>query len=113
MGFAIAGLLMLLPRAQGFDIPALLVADLLMLALSLGGWMLMRPRLEERPQAFVRGVLSATLLRLFVCFAAILVYALLKRPHLHRPTVFLMFGIYAAFTVVETLVMSRHARSVR
>lgn len=110
--FAVAGLIMLLPHGQGFDVIALLVADGIMLALSLGAWALLRPKVGERPQAFVRGVFGATMLRLFVCFAAILAYALLKKPDLHKPTVFLMFGIYALYTVVETLVFSRQARRV-
>jgi hypothetical protein len=110
IAFAVAGLILVLPHEKGFDVTALFVADGIMLALSMGAWVLMRQKVAERPQAFVRGVMGATLLRLFVCFAAILAYALIKRPDVHKPTIYLMFGIYAIFTVVETLVFSRQAR---
>ncbi|MBS1615357.1 MAG: hypothetical protein JST06_04480 [Bacteroidetes bacterium] len=106
----VALVIWLLPATGGFDKIALWVADGIMLALSLGALALMRPKLNERPQAFVRGVFSATLLRMFVCMAAIMIYALAKRPDLHRGTLYALFGIYALYTLVETSALSRKVR---
>lgn len=113
LGAAIAGACYLLWRSNpAFDIAALIVADVVMLILSLLAWSMHRRNVAERPQAFIRGVYGATMLRLFVCLTGVLIYALMIRSHLHKPTLFLMFGIYMAFTIIETLVMSQTAKKV-
>lgn len=96
----------------GFDFTALVAADLIMLLLSLAAWAMLRKSVAERPQAFVRGVYGATMLRLFVCLIGILTYALMNRTHLHKPTLFVMFGIYMAYTVIETVAFSNTAKKV-
>ncbi len=111
---AVAGGVYLLWQSNpAYDLAALLVADVVMLLLSLAAWAMLRKQVGERPQAFVRGVFSATMLRLFVCMIGILTYALMLRNTLHRPTLFVMFGIYMAYTILETAVMSRTAKKVR
>jgi len=67
-------------------------------------------QVDSRPQAFVRGVYSASFLKLMVCMVSILVYVLLNRTHIHKPSVFVLFGIYAVYTVVETWVLSKRVR---
>jgi hypothetical protein len=110
---AIAGGMYMLHQSQpAYDLTALIVADLLMLLLSLAAWAMLRKNVAERPQAFVRGVYGATMLRLFVCLVGILSYALLNRSTLHKPTLFVMFGIYMAYTVIETIAFSRTAKKV-
>ena len=96
----------------GFDATALHVANILMFLLSLAASAMMRNKVGERPQAFLRGVYSATMLRLFVCMAGILGYALLFRETLHKPTLFVMFGIYLVYTALETVAMSRSAKKL-
>lgn len=108
----VAVMVWLLPASGGFDKIALWVANGIMLALSLGALFLMQPKLGERPQAFVRGVFSATMLRMFVCLGAIMIYSLAKKPNLHRGTLFAMFGIYAIYTIIETSAMSRKVRKL-
>jgi Na+/H+ antiporter NhaA len=55
-------------------------------------------------------VYSASFLKLMVCMIAILVYVLLNRAHLHKASVFILFGIYALYTIVETWILSKLAR---
>jgi hypothetical protein len=108
---ALTALLFALFRSHPeFDLTALLTANGIMFVLSLIAWLMLRRNVHERPQAFIRGVYGATMLRLFVCLAGIIIYALLKRPAVHKPTLFVMFGIYAVYTIVETAAMSRQAR---
>lgn len=95
-----------------YDLPALLVANFLMCGLSLVGWFLLRRRSNERAQVFVQGVYGATMLRLFVCIIGILAYALINKPNVHRPTLFMMFGIYIIFMAIETIYFSRLTRKV-
>lgn len=95
----------------GYDIPALVGADLLLAVLSLLSVMMMQRKMKEGPpQAFVNGVYSATLMRLMICLAGIFIYAYSTREHLHKPTIFLMMGFYLVYSFTETLLLSRKAK---
>lgn len=95
-----------------FDYTALMIANVIMLVLSLIGWALQRRTLNDRPQAFVRGVYSATLLRLFVCLVGIMGYALANRTTVYKPTLVVMGGIYFVYIIVESLVVSNTAKRI-
>jgi hypothetical protein len=41
---------------------------------------------------------------------AILVYVLMFRSNVHKPSVFVLFGIYAVYTILETWALSKMAR---
>ncbi len=97
-------------RMPEFHITALLIANYVMAALSLSAYALVNRQLDNRPQAFVRGVFSATFLKLIVCMVAILAYVLLNREHIHKPSVFMMFGIYVVYSVTETILLSKVAK---
>jgi hypothetical protein len=84
--------------------------NLIMALLSLVTYYLVNNQSSSRPQAFVRGVYSASFLKLMVCMISILVYLLLNRPNIHKPSVFVLFGIYAVYTIVETWLLSRTVR---
>lgn len=107
-----AGAYMIWQSCPAYDFTAMIGADLLMLLLSLAAWALLRRSVAERPQTFIRGIYGATLLRLFVCLTGILTYALMNRTHLHKPTLFVMFGIYILYTSIETVIFSRTARKI-
>ncbi len=85
--------------------------NVLLAVLSLSSYFIVEKQKESRPQAFVRGVYSASFLKLMVCMVSILVYVLLNRSHIHKPTVFVLFGIYAIYTISETLVLSKLVRA--
>jgi hypothetical protein len=94
-----------------YDLPALLVANTLIALLSvLSYFMIQRQLKSARPQAFVNGVYGATLLKLMVCMGAIFGYLYTNREHLHKPSIFVILGIYMAYTLSETLLLSAQAR---
>lgn len=97
----------LLPR---LDRTALIVGDIVMALLTLFAFFMVSKSVSERPQAFVRGVYSATLLKLMVCMVGIVAYAVINKATLYKPTIFALFGIYIIYTIVETAVLSRSAR---
>ena len=82
----------------------------IMALLSLTTWLMVKKQLEGNAQAFVRGVYGASFLKLMACMIAILVYVLLNRAHIHKPSVFILFGIYAVYTVMETWMLSKAAK---
>ena len=95
---------------QGYQFVPLEIANLLMAALCLMSYFLVARTIGDRPQAFVRGVYSATLVKLIVCMFAVLIYVFLNRAHVHKPTIFVLFGLYIIYTVPETWMLSVMAR---
>lgn len=95
-----------------YDFNALMTANCIMFLLSLIGWYMMRRKANQRAQVFVNGVYGTTMLRLFVCIIGVLAYALINKPNVHRPTLFMMFGIYILYMVVETVYFSKRTRKV-
>lgn len=105
-----AGFYLMRTSAPEFHFMALEAANLLMAGLSVTTYFMIRGHMNGRPQAFVRGVSGAAFLKLMVCMVAMLVYILINRTHIHKPSVFVMFGIYAIYTITETILLSKLAR---
>jgi len=104
----------LLHRSRpAYDAGALIAGNGIMAALSAFTCHLVLRQLGKRPQAFVRSVYAATFLKLMVCMTALLAYVLVNRAHLHKPSLFLLMGIYAVYTAVETMLLSRQARQIK
>ena len=96
--------------APYFNLIALEAGNTIMALLSLTTFVMVKKQTDSRPQAFVRGVYSASFLKLMVCMVSILVYVLLNREHIHKPSVFVLFGIYAIYTIIETWLLSKSVR---
>jgi len=93
-----------------FDLKALLIGNLMMLSLAILTFIIVKKKVHERPQAFVTGVYSATFLKLMVCLVAIVAYAMMNKATLHKPTLFMMFGIYVVYTAFETAMLMQLAK---
>lgn len=85
----------------------------LVFGLSVTSFLLVSAQMHKSPMAFTRGVTGATLLKMMVCMIAMLVYILLNRDTLHKPSVFVFFGIYAVFTAAETFLLSKIVKAVK
>ncbi len=96
--------------APQYQVYALETSNVIMAILSLSSYLMVQKSLSNNPQAFVRGVSGASFLKLMVCMVSILVYVLLNRSHIHKPSVFIMFGIYAVYTIMETILLSKLVR---
>ncbi len=90
-----------------YDFNAIMIGNIMLAALSMSGYFIVRRQIGQKANAFVRGVYSATLLKLMICMGAILIYAVLNRAHLHKPTVFVLLGLYIVYNIVETAMLSR------
>ena len=93
--------------APGFHFITLEAGNIIMAALSLSSYFIVKNQMNGNTQAFVRGVYSASFLKLMVCMVSILVYVLLNSKHIHKPSVFVLFGIYAIYTIAETWLLSK------
>ncbi len=85
-------------------------ANVLMAVIAVISYSLVTRNIVDNPHAFVRGVYSASLLKIMVCMFAALGYIAVYRSAVHKPTVFVMFGIYIVYTGIETYVLSGLAR---
>ncbi len=93
-----------------FRFNVMMGANILMLILSAASYFMVTRQIQNRPQAFIRGVYSGTFLKLFVCMTSVLIYVMLNKKDIHKPTLFVLFGIYAVYSVVETTILSKMAR---
>jgi len=93
-----------------FQFSVLETGNTIMVLLSVVTYLIVNKQMGGSTQAFVRGVYSASFLKLMVCMVSILVYVLLNRVHIHKPSVFVLFGIYAVYTIAETWLLSRIVR---
>jgi hypothetical protein len=105
-----AGFYALKIYAPDYSFITLECGNLLMVLLSLGTFLMVARQKKSRPHAFVRGVSSASFLKLMVCMVAMLVYVLLNRSHIHKPSVFVLMGIYAVYSIMETSALSKLVR---
>ena len=96
--------------APEYHFGILMIGNITMATLSVITYYMVIGQMNKRPEAFVRGVYSSSFLKLLVCMAAILVYVLVNRPNIHKPSLFILFGIYAVYSIVETWMLSRLAR---
>ena len=97
-------------QAPQYHTTALEVSNFIMAGLTLAAYALVNRQIDNRPNAFVRGVYSASLLKLMVCMTGILAYVMLNKSKIHKPSVFIMFGIYAVYSATETVLLSRIAK---
>lgn len=105
--------LMMKTYLPNFRFPVLMTGNIIMAALSLGSYLIIIRRLDGQPSAFVRGVTSASFLKLMVCMIGLLAYVLVNKPDVHKPTVFALFGIYIVYTAIETALLSKQAREAK
>ena len=99
--------------APQYDFAVLMSGNVIMVVLSLVTFFLVTKQMHSKPDAFVRGVYASSFLKLFVCMIAIVAYAMVKKPDIHKPSLFMLFGIYAVYSAVETWLLSRLARGTK
>ena len=87
--------------------------NLVMAMLCLASFMLVKKQAGKNAAAFVRGVSGASLLKLMVCIVGVLIYGLLNRANMHKPSIFVLMGIYAIYTAAETILLSKMARTMQ
>jgi len=104
------GLYFLCTSMPEFKYPALEIANSIMLVLGLLAYTMINKPKGATTGAFVRGVTGVSFLRLMVSMVAILGYVMVNKEHIHKPTVFTLMGIYAMYTTIETVLLSKLAR---
>jgi hypothetical protein len=99
--------------APAYNFEALIIGNIVMAVLSISTYYIVNKQFNQRPQAFVRGVFSATLLKLMVCIFGLLIFVFIDRQHIHKPSIFMLFGIYAVYSITEAWLLSRLAKQAK
>ncbi len=105
------GAYMLCQSVPQFSFPVLMAGNVILFVLSVISFTIVHKTFTERPQAFVRGVFSGTLIKLFVCVGGVLVYALINKAHLYKPQIFVLMGMYAVYSIAENVMLSHMAKA--
>ena len=96
---------------HGFDREFLIYANLFLFLLSIGGFLLQRRGVESpNPQAFVRGIYTSNLFKMFLTIILVLLYVFLMRSKINKPGLFTAMGLYIIYTAVEVTALMKLAR---
>ena len=96
--------------APDYQFTVLETGNTIIAALSVVTYLIIDKQLNGRPQAFVRSVYASSFLKLLVCMASIVIYVLFNRTGIHKPSIFVLFGIYAIYSVTETIILAKLVR---
>ncbi len=95
----------------GFNIGFLLVANALLFILTfLGFYVQTKGVRSSNVNAFIRGIYSSLLLKMFVIVAAILIYILLMGGETNTPSILASMAIYLVYTFLEVIQLMKIAR---
>ncbi len=96
---------------NGFDVSFLVWANVFLLIISLGGFLLQRKGLQSpNPQAFVRGVYISMMFKMFITMIVVLIYVFIVRSKINKPGLFTAMGMYIIYTVIEVSALMKVVR---
>ncbi|HSV11844.1 MAG TPA: hypothetical protein VLI68_13805 [Hanamia sp.] len=96
---------------SGFNISFLLSANVILFLLSFFGFFIQTKGISSTNiNAFIRGVYSSLLLKLFVIVIAIVIYILVMHGDVNIPSLFTAMAIYIIYTSVEVIQLMKLAR---
>jgi hypothetical protein len=95
----------------GFNIPFLLGANFLLFLLSFFVFLIQTRTVKSISiHAFIRGVYSSLLLKLFIIAGTILVYAIPFHGDVNLPSLFTAMGLYLVYTSIEVIQLMKIVR---
>lgn len=98
-------------KGYGFNISFLLVANTILFIITFLGFYLQTKGVSSTNiNAFIRGVYSSLLVKMFVVVGAILIYILMMGGAVNTPSILASMGIYLVYTTVEVVQLMKIAR---
>jgi hypothetical protein len=95
----------------GADQDVLFVGNAFLLLITLLSYGLAQRGLKNsNPHAFVRGVYSGIILKLFVSMIAAFIYISIYRKGLNKPAFFTLMGLYLVYTFIEVSVLTKELK---
>jgi hypothetical protein len=101
----------LFTKNVAYDMPSLLIANLILACVSLLSFNIIKRGIDSNnANAFVRAKMTGTMIKFFVCIAILLIYVFLNNRQVHKPSLFLFLGMYAVYSAIESVPLSKMAR---
>ena len=98
-------------KEYGFNIGFLVVANAILFILTFLGFYIQTKGVRSTNiNAFIRGIYSSLLLKMFVIVAAIVVYILVMGGEANKPSILASMGIYLVYTSLEVVQLMKIAR---
>jgi len=98
-------------KEYGFNVSFLIVANIVLFLLTFFGFYIQtRGVRSTNINAFIRGVYSSLLLKMFVIVGAILVYIVAMGGEVNKPSILTSLGIYLVYTFTEVVQLMKIAR---
>jgi|SRR5690606_22989183 Ca2+/Na+ antiporter len=109
---ALSGLIYYLSTQQpAYALGPLLIGNAMLALVSLLSFNIIKRGIKSgNPNAFVRSKMTGTLLKFFICVAILLIYVFLNDRQIHKPSLFLFLGMYAVYSAIEAVPLSKMAR---
>ncbi|MEO8823543.1 MAG: hypothetical protein ABI366_08200 [Ginsengibacter sp.] len=98
-------------KAYGFNMGFLIVANVIIFLLTFFGFYIQIKGVRSTNiNAFIRGIYSSLLLKMFVMVGAIIIYILVMGGEANRPSILTSMGIYLAYTFLEVIQLMKIVR---
>ena len=98
-------------KEYGFNVGFLIVANIVLFLLTFFGFYIQtRGVRSTNINAFIRGVYSSLLLKMFVIVGAILIYIVAMDGEVNKPSILTSLGIYLVYTFMEVVQLMKIAR---
>jgi hypothetical protein len=95
----------------GFNVGFLLASNLVLFLLTCFGFFIQTKGVRStNVHAFIRGVYSSLLLKMFIIVIAIVIYILVMGGQINKPALFTSMGIYLVYTSMEVIQLMKIAR---
>lgn len=98
-------------KQHSFDVDFLQVANLLIFLLTLFGlWIQLRAAQSPNINAFLRGIYTSLLMKMFVLVGAIFFYISVAAGEINQQAILTCFGLYVMYTAVEVILLLKIIR---
>ena len=98
-------------QLHDFDIEFLLAANMILFLLCFSGFFLQMKALKSsNMNAFIRGVYSSLLLKIFIVIFALGLYLFIVRGKVNKPALFTSMGLYILYTALEVAQLMKISR---
>ena len=105
-----SGILYLLLGRLALDYPLAFGGNALLAVITIVSLLLGTSGNHSNPHAFMRGIYSGTLAKLFLIAAAAAIYIILKKGQVDKGTLGILGLMYIVYTALETAAMQRISR---
>ncbi len=92
----------------GFSQEVLIMGNLILFLVTLVSlYFHVKGFLHKNIQVFFRSVYGSLMVKMVVCAAAVIIYALLSRPNLNKPALYICMALYFVYSFIEVRMVFR------